>query len=188
MEQKTDLRVQKTRKALVESLMQLLGERRFEDITVNELCERAMVRRATFYQHFSDKYDLFAYMIRELQRKFSEENEVNSDPHRPQTFYSGIFAYTLDFMEENEKMISRILKSDVLPLLLNILSEQIEIDVRQKLIEDEKRGAVLSESPDLLAPLFTGALVYTARWWISQKNRIPKDEVVRQLSDLAKRI
>ena len=58
-EGKSDLRIIKTRKALYTAFTMLLGEKSFEDITVNELCENAMVRRATCYKHFADKYDFF---------------------------------------------------------------------------------------------------------------------------------
>ena len=43
MEQKMDLRVLKTYKSLYEAFFKMLEEKKFEDITVNELCERAMV-------------------------------------------------------------------------------------------------------------------------------------------------
>ena len=69
MEQKMDLRIRKTYKALKDTFLELLSEKKFEDITVNELCERAMVRRATFYKHFADKYDFFAFFIRENFRE-----------------------------------------------------------------------------------------------------------------------
>ena len=50
-----DLRVQKTYRALFGAFTELLEEHRFEDITVAMLCERAMIRRTTFYKHFADK-------------------------------------------------------------------------------------------------------------------------------------
>ena len=55
MEKKLDLRVQKTRAALTSSLYSLLCEKGLNEITVTELCDRAMVRKATFYKHFADK-------------------------------------------------------------------------------------------------------------------------------------
>ena len=58
-----DLRVLKTYKSLYEAFFKMLEEKKFEDITVNELCERAMVRRATFYKHFADKYEFFAFFV-----------------------------------------------------------------------------------------------------------------------------
>ena len=51
--QKEDLRVKKTKRVLTEAFFKLLNEKPFEEITVNELCDRADVRRATFYKHYT---------------------------------------------------------------------------------------------------------------------------------------
>lgn len=45
MEKKTDLRVQKTYRALMAAFEALMAEETFDDITVNELCARALIRR-----------------------------------------------------------------------------------------------------------------------------------------------
>ena len=66
MEKKTDLRIQKTYLALQNAFEALLEEKRFEELTVNELCDKAMIRRTTFYKHFADKYEFFAFYIREM--------------------------------------------------------------------------------------------------------------------------
>ncbi|MBE2222149.1 MAG: TetR/AcrR family transcriptional regulator [Anaerolineae bacterium] len=62
-EEKVDLRILRTRKMLVQAFMDLLREKDLQAITVSDIAERAMVNRATFYAHFTDKYDLFAYMV-----------------------------------------------------------------------------------------------------------------------------
>ncbi|POA00817.1 TetR/AcrR family transcriptional regulator, partial [Staphylococcus carnosus] len=53
----TDLRVIKTKRALSDSLFKLLENTMFSSITVNMICEEALVHRTTFYKHFYDKYD-----------------------------------------------------------------------------------------------------------------------------------
>ena len=75
MEQKTDLRIQKTYRALTLAFFQMLGEMRFEDIRVSELCERAMIRKSTFYKHFGDKYELLAFIVRQEQEKFNAASD-----------------------------------------------------------------------------------------------------------------
>ena len=40
---------------------------------MTELCEKAVIRKATFYKHSGDKTELLVYMIQEIQR-LSEEN------------------------------------------------------------------------------------------------------------------
>ena len=47
---------------------------------MTELCEKAVIRKATFYKHFGDKTELLVYMIQEIQR-LSEENSPISVLH-----------------------------------------------------------------------------------------------------------
>jgi AcrR family transcriptional regulator len=56
---KEDLRVRRTRNRLGDALVELLVEKPFDDITVQEVLDRAAVSRSTFYSHFRDKNDLF---------------------------------------------------------------------------------------------------------------------------------
>lgn len=56
---KKDLRVMRTHKMIIESFFYLVEEKGFEAITVQEIADRAMINRATFYAHFKDKQDLY---------------------------------------------------------------------------------------------------------------------------------
>ncbi|MGN0298005.1 MAG: TetR/AcrR family transcriptional regulator [Lachnospiraceae bacterium] len=186
MEKKLDFRVQRTYKALQEALMALLNEKNFDDITVGELCERAMIRRATFYKHFGDKYELFAFCIRELQEQFKQKNSLEYDTKRPQTFYVSMIDYSLQFVEQHIDMIKSMLKSNSSEMLFDILSNEIEFDIRSHLREDAKNGAILPTKPGLLATLITGALIYTIKWWIVQDKPIPREELVQVFTSLIK--
>jgi len=73
MERKIDLRIQKTYISLHNAFTDLLEEKRFENITVNELCEKAMRRRTTFYKHFGDKYEYFNFYLSELRETFKTQ-------------------------------------------------------------------------------------------------------------------
>ena len=63
-EEHLDLRQRKTRKLLVEALAQLLEEKSFQELSVTDICRRAMVHRTTFYAHFNDKQELMRYLLR----------------------------------------------------------------------------------------------------------------------------
>ncbi len=68
-----DPRVKRTRQLLQQALMDLLQEKGFQAITVQDIAERATLNRATFYAHFTDKYDLIDNVMREgLQRALSK--------------------------------------------------------------------------------------------------------------------
>ena len=49
-----DLRQRRTRKLLADALLSLLEERPLSEISVVDICQRAMVHRTTLYAHFDD--------------------------------------------------------------------------------------------------------------------------------------
>ena len=61
-----DRRQQKTRQAIFQALIGLLTEKRFHQITVEEIAQRANIGRSTFYAHFETKEELLAQMCREI--------------------------------------------------------------------------------------------------------------------------
>jgi AcrR family transcriptional regulator len=60
-----DPRVKRTRQLLIQALADVLGEKSFHDITIQDITDRATVNRVTFYAHFEDKYDLVGTLIRD---------------------------------------------------------------------------------------------------------------------------
>src|SRR5436190_20283700 len=56
---KLDRRTQRTQHSLTHAMVDLVTEKRFDDITVQNLIDRAEIGRSTFYSHFRDKEDLF---------------------------------------------------------------------------------------------------------------------------------
>src|SRR5216683_4012760 len=78
-----DLRIRRTHKLLWEALMTELSLRPFEEITVKEICERAMVHRSTFYKHYEDKYALLEQGMRQMYDALVAEEE-----HMPPSAFS----------------------------------------------------------------------------------------------------
>jgi len=68
----TDPRIRRTRQMLHRAFQELLGEKSFDAITVQDLAERSTVNRATFYDHFTDKFALLEDMIGEDFRTILE--------------------------------------------------------------------------------------------------------------------
>jgi len=58
-----DLRVERTRKALLRAFFGLVQERHYDEINVAHIIERAAVSRSTFYAHFAGKDALLAASI-----------------------------------------------------------------------------------------------------------------------------
>jgi AcrR family transcriptional regulator len=64
--EKTDIRVQVTRKILRESLVALMKTKSILNIAVKEICETAGVSRTTFYAHYKDQYDILRQLEEEI--------------------------------------------------------------------------------------------------------------------------
>ena len=60
---RTDRRTKYTRNLIKEVLMAFLKERRFETITVTEICRRAEINRGTFYLHYLDTYNVLEDLV-----------------------------------------------------------------------------------------------------------------------------
>lgn len=74
-----DKRVTKTRRSLVYAMLALLERRGFQHITVNDICEEALVGRSTFYAHYEDKYALMRACLEEISVRLRKKSE-SADP------------------------------------------------------------------------------------------------------------
>lgn len=185
MEGKTDLRIVKTHKALSEAFLAMLEEKTFDEITVNELCKQAMVRRATFYKHFADKYDFFSFFIRQTRDGFIKEQHTYSKKEEtPYSFYVFVFQSCLTFMKEHEKLIHNVLKSNALPSLLDILSNEIYQDVLLKLKEEQKEGVKYKVSPELMASFYAGGVIRVLQFWLLNQESISEKQMVMEVGTL----
>lgn len=76
-EEKLDPRVKRTRDLIRQSFMDIVAEKGFNSISVQDVTSRAGVNRATFYAHFTDKYDLLDKAIGESFRDEIEHRMLN---------------------------------------------------------------------------------------------------------------
>ena len=53
---KVDRRVLKTQESLKKAVIELMIEKNFDDITIQDIADRANVNRGTIYLHYQDKY------------------------------------------------------------------------------------------------------------------------------------
>jgi AcrR family transcriptional regulator len=65
-QEKQDRRSRRTRQLVTEAMAELLQEKRYEDITVRDILDRADIGSSTFYAHYFDKEDVQASLIQQL--------------------------------------------------------------------------------------------------------------------------
>lgn len=183
MEQKMDLRIRKTYLALHSAFTQLLEERKFEDITVNELCDRAMIRRTTFYKHFADKYEYFTFYIKEIVATFQDRlaPEVAGDDAEPYLLHMS--RELLRFIREHERLVTNVKDSRMFPTLMIILLEQIRADIIQVLRRADHGGAE-NRAKDIedTAAFYAGGLLSTLFQLLERHEEIEEEHFVSVIS------
>ena len=90
--EKLDPRVKRTRQMLDQAFMELLAEKGFDAISVQDVTERAGVNRATFYAHFQDKFALLDYSISQMFRQEIEKRTLNACHYTPDNLRNLILA------------------------------------------------------------------------------------------------
>ena len=74
-----DRRVQKTRKLLQDALIELVAEKGYEAVTIQEILDQANVGRSTFYLHFQDKDQLMHSILGRLNELFEQHKKYIFD-------------------------------------------------------------------------------------------------------------
>ena len=161
MEKKLDLRIEKTYLLLHNAFTALLEEKRFEEITINELCDRAMIRRTTFYKHFADKYEYFSFYLNELCDQFRSQMPPDVRNKDFSTCFLFMNKELLAFLHQHERLVRNLVSSNLFPLLSEILSQKLSTDITDLLRRCATPG-LHRVSPALLehiADFYTGGLI-----------------------------
>lgn len=91
---KTNRFAERTLTDFSETLFNLLENKAFEDITVNELCKVCNYPRATFYNYFDDIFDLLNWCWHSIGREIQIEDYKELKPdERTQIFFERIYSY-----------------------------------------------------------------------------------------------
>ena len=179
---KEDLRVKRTKKALTDAFIRLLSEKSFEEITVNELCDAAGVRRATFYKHYSDKFDFLTAYTRTLRDKFDSSVWKSVTPAQPREYYIAYARRLVMFVDDNSAAIDNVLKSSIFPSLLTIILEQNYRDTCRRLQASVEAGMPIAASVEVVASMAAGAVAAAVYVWLINGRQKSTDEIADEIA------
>jgi AcrR family transcriptional regulator len=170
-----DLRVRRTRYMLQEKFWELLAEQSFQSITVQDITARAMVNRATFYDHFVDKYALLQYSIREWFRETLDKQQAGSSGTEEDL--KRLIATTCEFLA---KLRYHCLPRDnaVLPLVQTTITDLIA-----EILTAWRVGLsdVTPTERDLSSTITSWAIYGAAFYWSQMETREPVEQYVSRV-------
>lgn len=186
-----DLRIKKTYRALFDAFTELLEEHRFEDLTVAMLCDRAMIRRTTFYKHFRDKNDYFSFYIDELMSGLPQ-NRTDAADAEPlddvQALRHEVFEDAMNMILAHERLMDNILASSMSGMLTNVICDRIAHSIRERVMNVLAEDALAPVSLETTSEFVAGGIIrlFTI-WWESGHDLEHRPEIADVVDALFER-
>lgn len=150
-----------TQKAITDTFVGLLNEKRLDKITVKDIVEKCGVSRKTFYYYFDDIYDLLEKSLEDLKREsVSRIDDIDS--------FEAELLNLADFVIKNKKAVYHIYNSVSREKLEDYLYESA-LPVISKTIDARLKGTTYSkEDADIVSMVCTNAFTSCVLRWIKE--------------------
>jgi AcrR family transcriptional regulator len=184
-----DRRIQRTRQYLRNALIQLIQEKGFDAITIQDLTDRASLNRATFYLHYRDKYDLLEQSINEVIDELIAKimpSEHSEAPHNPDEPFPGLVAF-FEHVAENADFFRTMLGSKGIPEFSMRLINTLKTAFQQILEKVKKQGHQLRIPEEIILSYTTSAYLGVIRWWLENNMPYPPHFMAQQLTMISSR-
>ena len=180
---KLDPRVVRTRQLLREALVALILERGYDAISIQDITDRAGLRRATFYLHYRDKDELLLGLLRDTLDELMQQMAQQAPP-----------SYTAETQRAEDELIFRHVQAHA-NLYRAILSGQGAAEITRG-IRDFVAGRIREHcarsyaAPDLTMPLEVVANYLAAVklnmviWWLDRGLPYPPEQMAAMCARL----
>lgn len=101
-EEKLDPRQKRTRRLILDAFLELIEEKPFDHVTVQDVTERATINRATFYDHFTDKFALMEFAFRNGFQQMLMKHRLDDAPCTGANV-ALLIAATCEFLQQFQK-------------------------------------------------------------------------------------
>ena len=184
-ENKTDLRIQRTQKAIVDAFYELLDEKSFGSITVIDICNRALINRGTFYTHFEDKYQLLDKCISDVMYGLHEQVKQAHGENDLITYYNEVMSLGINFLAQHRKRLRTIILKADSALVFDKVHEILTHNIVGRLSKAKPKDGAGKIPADILAEFFAGGIISLIKWWLLEEPNYTRDDIKTQLSILA---
>jgi len=164
-----DRRVERTRRLLTEALHELIRERDYDSITVQDVLDRADVGRSTFYAHFRNKDHL-------LLGGFSQGPVTQPWPTGELDL--------LEHMADNYDLYRSLAGTEGLPAAMGRLRRTLAEAWRARLATGDGSRGEPGVAPEVAEHFLTGALMAVVEWWLAAGMPYPPERLNGMLGRL----
>lgn len=179
---KTDLRVKRTNKMIIDAFIHLIEKSGFEQVTVQDIADEAMINRATFYAHYKDKQDLyetiFDYALTAFTSVLNPAELVKGNLIKVKHIEL-MMTKIYRNIQENRKFYLTIMDGSANEILrkkiADILNEQYaDIFNRLKITEND-----IEVPMDFIIEYMTSIFIGTLHWWLTTDSQMTPEHLAK---------
>lgn len=176
-----DRRITKSQDAIKKALIELMSEKSFNNITIQDISDRANVNRGTIYLHYSDKFDLLDRIMEE-----HINNMGNFCESATEMDFIESTVHCMEYFESNYLFFSTMLESEGAPYFRNRF---LEFNIEEfKNDVDITKGKNYGQSEDVIVHFVANAYVGVVEWWLKNEMPYPPRVMAEKVGDLLERI
>jgi AcrR family transcriptional regulator len=177
---KIDRRVSRTRRQLREALMELILEKGYDNITIEEITDRADLGRTTFYLHYRDKEALLLESLEQIAEEL--RGQIRLENMQPGISAGGQgrspIQEVFQHAAENSNLYKIILSGGAATAVLNLVREML-LEAAEQFFAPRlaARAGEVVPPVDSFAGYFASALLGYLTWWLDKGMPYSPDEV-----------
>ncbi|WP_409174092.1 TetR/AcrR family transcriptional regulator [Brevibacillus fortis] len=177
---KVDRRILKTQEAVRKAVIELMSEKNFDDMTIQDIADKANVSRGTIYLHYVDKYDLLDKLIESHINQLRVLCEAGAELE----FIEATQIWT-EYFAENHTFFSLMLTSKGAPYFRTRFTDYLIEEVRKEV--NVTKGKNEGFDHEVIVQFIASALVGVVEWWFSNESPIPHQALAEQMGRLLER-
>ena len=176
MNNKTDLRIIKTKNLLYHTLEELMKTKSFEEIKVYDICNSALINRSTFYSHYNDKYELLQEYINNLKDLLIKELSKNQNIKNSKEYYLEMLNLLLDHIDAKKDTYAKIMINNKNSITMDIFYDVINKDIIHQIKDSEKIPG------EIIARFYLGAVFNVCLEWLNSGSKYTKEDLINYLN------
>ena len=170
-----DPRIRRTRQLLQGALRTLMQNKSFEEISVQDITDLATVNRATFYDHYTDKFALLDAMVAGGFHLLLHERSVRYDGTCPSAA-SAIILAVCDYLTQTHTSNTVCQRQSAFEPLVEAA---VTAAIRRVLMEGMPKEGFITGFPSVMIATTASWAIYGAvKEWFSTRDRPPAEEIV----------
>jgi AcrR family transcriptional regulator len=162
---KADRRSQRTRQLLSAALIDLMLQKRYDAITVQDIIDRANIGRSTFYAHYLDKDDLlvsdFTRVLDVLRDQMRKQEQANGRTSPSITLF-------FEHVQTHHQLYKALVRGGGIDLLYKKGHERLRQNIEQHLEELLPASSTPSVPLPLVADYLAGTILNMLKWWLDR--------------------